>query len=118
MFEQKDSPVDALFSLLAHERDALIRGDFRALRKLGERKEQLIEDVGAAQSFEKEQLLALQDKIARNQTLLNSALDGIRAVSDRMADLQKVRQGLETYDRSGLKTRVSTGTKSALEKRA
>lgn len=110
--------IDELDTLLDQERQALIDGDLELLGRMLEKKQNLIENINKIDALEREHLIHVHDKVTRNQELLNSAMEGIRAVANRMADLRRVRQGLETYDQTGRKTRYETQAPSSLEKRA
>jgi tRNA A37 N6-isopentenylltransferase MiaA len=110
--------VDELDALLDRERHALVEGDLQFLGKMLAQKENLIERISAVDTFEQRQLTHVHKKATRNQELLNSALEGIRAVAIRMADLRRVRQGLEIYDKSGRKSRYATRNDTGVEKRA
>jgi len=110
--------IDDLDRLLDHERQALIDGQLDRIPPLMEQKERLIDRLRDADLLERSHLAAVQSKVTRNQGLLESAMEGIRAVADRMADLRRVRQGLETYDRTGQKTKITTATNTSVEKRA
>ena len=110
--------IDDLDRLLDRERGALIEGELELLGQLMLEKESLIERINAIDSMAQASLAGVHDKVTRNQVLLNSAMEGIRAVASRMADLRRVRRGLETYDRSGRKTRFGTERRSSVEKRA
>ncbi|MCF6233679.1 MAG: flagellar biosynthesis protein FlgN [Rhodobacteraceae bacterium] len=110
--------IDDLDTLLDQERLALVRGDLEMLGRMLAQKQELIDNINATDSLERAHLSEVHDKVTRNQELLNSAMEGIRAVASRMADLRRVRQGLETYDQSGQKTRFETQTQPSVEKRA
>lgn len=110
--------IDSLFDLLACEREALVCGDFNALHDLGVRKEEIIDKISGGPPLEADRYHGLQDKIERNQRLLTSAQEGIKAVANRLAEMQRVRQGLETYDRTGQRSRIATRQPVNLEKRA
>ncbi|HHS89487.1 MAG TPA: flagellar biosynthesis protein FlgN [Rhodobacteraceae bacterium] len=110
--------IDDLDSLLDRERMALIDGDLELLGRMLAQKQELIDNLNNMDTLEREHLADVHDKVTRNQELLNSAMEGIRAVANRMADLRRVRQGLETYDQSGHKTRFDTHTQPSVEKRA
>ena len=110
--------IDDLDTLLDQERLALIDGDLDMLGRMLIQKQELIDTINATDSLERKHLSEVHDKVTRNQELLNSAMEGIRAVASRMADLRRVRQGLETYDQSGRKTRFETQTQPSVEKRA
>ena len=110
--------IDELDTLLDQERGALVDGDLEQLSRLVAYKEDLIGKINLLDSLERGRLAEVHDKVARNQVLLNSAMEGIHAVASRMADLRRVRQGLETYDRTGQKKRFDTQIQSSMEKRA
>ncbi len=110
--------IDQLDETLERERRALLRGDLDQIGELMQTKERLIEQINVLQTAGQQQLEAVQHKVTRNQALLASALEGIRAVAGRMADLRRVRAGLETYDRQGQRQHFGTQTRSSVEKRA
>lgn len=110
--------IDELDTLLDRERQALVEGDLERLGRMLGLKQGLIEKINALDTLERERLTKVHDKVTRNQELLNSAMEGIRAVANRMADLRRIRQGLETYDQTGRKTRFETQSHSSVEKRA
>ncbi len=110
--------IDSLETLLDRERKALTSGELDQLGGILAQKETLIERLNALDAMEQTNLSQVRDKVTRNQDLLNSALEGIRAVANRMSDLQRVRHGLETYDETGRKSQFSTLVQSKVEKRA
>ena len=110
--------IDALDAILDQERDALIKGELTKLEPLLEQKEALISQLNEIDGMEKESMSSVQTKVVRNQALLTSAMDGIRAVASRMSELRKVRKGLDVYTQSGAKSSFSTLGAKALEKRA
>jgi len=110
--------IDALDSILDHERHALIQGDLESIGDLMLKKEVLIDKINTLEDAEQENLSGLREKVSRNQALLNSALEGIRAVANRMDDLRKVRSGLETYDQRGRKQNIGAYSSTKIEKRA
>ncbi|MEO9781672.1 MAG: flagellar biosynthesis protein FlgN [Sedimentitalea sp.] len=110
--------IDELDVLLDRERDALLEGKLEQIAELMSTKEKLIDKINALDPEERLVLKMVHQKVTRNQALLNSALDGIRAVATRMADLRRVRSGLETYDRRGNKQTFDTKTSCKVEKRA
>ena len=110
--------IDELDTLLDQERQALVDGDLEQIGRLVARKADLIGRINLLDTLERSQLAQVHDKVTRNQVLLHSAMEGIRAVASRMADLRSVRQGLETYDRAGRKNRFDTQSHTSMEKRA
>lgn len=107
----------ALHALLEEERTALKHGQLESLRALTERKTALLNDLGAAELPRKD-VDILQAHLTRNQALLESALEGIRGVANRLVELRNAKTGLETYDQSGTRARFATHQPQALEKRA
>jgi flagellar biosynthesis/type III secretory pathway chaperone len=105
-------------ALLDQERATLLKGDLDGLQHILELKEALVERLNQSEKLSDVELAPLRTKAARNHELLDSAMQGIRAVADRMAELRRVRQGLQTYDRAGRKTEVELTTRHKLEKRA
>lgn len=116
--ETTQAAIDELDQLLDRERQALLVGDLDQIARILLLKEALIDRINALEAPERDHLNGVQAKFTRNQMLLNGAMDGIRAVADRMADLRRVRQSLETYDGNGRKTRHSTRTQGSVERRA
>ncbi len=110
--------VAALDALLEEERAALIAGRLDGLNRLLAEKEMLIDRINAMGTLARVQIEALERKVIRNRDLLESAREGIGAVAARMAELRRVRQGLETYDRAGQKRRHPVRGRAQLEKRA
>ncbi len=109
---------DALDDLLDRERQALMLGDLDSISRLLEEKERLFDSLQQANVQETSDLKTLHTKVTRNQALLDSALQGIRSVSERMATLRRVRKSLETYDSNGRKQEIINHTTRKVEKRA
>lgn len=116
--EQIQDTISALDELLDAERRALLSGELDKIARLHDRKSALVEDLSKLDLKDQEQLRDLSQKVGRNQELLTSALDGIRAVAKRLAAVRHVRENLETYDERGKKNTVATNVKKTLEKRA
>ncbi|WP_299378271.1 flagellar biosynthesis protein FlgN [uncultured Tateyamaria sp.] len=110
--------VDALDDLLDAERAALLQGNLDDVSRLHARKERLIDALNREDALDAQSFLPLQNKVARNQDLLNSALEGVRSVARRLAAIRRVRKSLETYDAQGKKTQVDIRTERSVEKRA
>lgn len=108
----------ALDDVLEAEREALLSGDLEKIGRLLERKESLIEDLSVLEEFEAGDLHDLTGKMKRNQDLLDSALEGIRAVAGRLAALRRVRNTLDTYDSNGAKRAIHVAKDGTVEKRA
>ena len=110
--------IDALSDLLDSEREALLKGDLERLAEMLEPKETLIEAINALPKENVNSLRRLDNKVKRNQLLLDGALEGIRAVATRMAELRQVRNGLETYGADGKKRTIELQDGPTLERRA
>ncbi len=110
--------INDLDQLLDQEREALLAGELEVLSEIHESKTNLIDRLNELDVEDQETLAQLREKVGRNQDLLNSALEGIRAVSRRLAAVRRVRAKLETYTATGQKSEIETQTEHALEKRA
>ncbi len=110
--------IDSLDDLLEAERAAVLEGDLDSIARLLDRKEMLIDEISVADASDSALLATINAKAARNQVLLNSALDGIRTVSRRLAALRRIRGSLDTYDASGRKSSIDVSTDRSVEKRA
>lgn len=110
--------IDALDDVLETERSALLNGDLDAIGRLLERKESLIETLSVLEAGETASLERLTGKIKRNQELLDQALDGIRTVANRLAELRRVKNSLDTYDARGTKRTIDIDAEGSVEKRA
>jgi flagellar biosynthesis/type III secretory pathway chaperone len=110
--------IEALHDLLEREREALLRGDLDLLVRQLEEKKSLIDTLNGADRADGGELRDLQGKVMRNQALLDSALEGIRSVANRMSALHRIRRSLDTYDESGRKTTIEGLRDRTMEKRA
>ena len=107
-----------LDTVLEQERSFLLKGDLEGLATLLPVKEQLVEMFLTNKGVDRNQIVPLEGKLRRNQLLLDGALDGIRAVSARLAALRQVRNALDTYDAHGRKKHVEISVAPKVEKRA
>jgi len=110
--------IDQLDGILDQERLALLEGDLDKISGLLEQKETFIDALNALEPTVRPELQHLQDKVVRNQALLDGALQGIRKVAARMAAYRKIRRSLETYDKSGRKQTIQGAIDHTVEKRA
>ncbi len=110
--------IDRLDTLLEEERRLLLAGDLDAIGDLLSQKERLIDALNATAPGAQPDLGPVQRKVARNQALLDGALQGIRKVAARMAAFRKIRRTLETYDESGRKMLLQADVDHKMEKRA
>lgn len=119
---QSDTPaatIADLDALLQEERAALLRGDLDGVAQLHDTKERLIDDLSRLDAeLARDELAELNQKVERNQALLNGALAGIRSVSRRLAAVRRVRQSLEFYGEDGSKSQVDVAVQRSVEKRA
>jgi len=88
----------ALVCLLAAEAEALRRADFGTLAALAEEKARLIVGCTGADG---RTLGRIRDRMARNATLFEAAMQGLRGALDRLEALASGPSGLRTYDRAG-----------------
>ncbi|WP_170547002.1 flagellar biosynthesis protein FlgN [Ruegeria arenilitoris] len=110
--------IQSLEEVLDLERTALVDGDLDRLNHMAPEKEKLIGAINELQVFDSAELIRVQQKVERNQALLNSAAEGIRAVASRMAELRRVRQEFSTYGADGQRNGYTVRHHAKLEKRA
>ena len=116
--ESNSTLIKSLEEVLDLERAALVDGDLDRLTNMVPEKEKLIGAINDLQVLASEDLIRVQQKVQRNQALLNSAADGIRAVAGRMAELRRVRQEFSTYGADGQRSEFTVRHHAKLEKRA
>ena len=109
--------IEKLDALLDREHAALMTGALEQLDPITQQKTALIDEMGTLEGPERESLAPLRQKAERNQVLFDSAMEGVRAVANRMADLRSVRSGLATYDSHGRRAENISDTRSSVEKR-
>lgn len=107
-----------LDDLLEFEREALLAGNIDGVMRRLPEKERLMISLASLQLSYESELAPLKTKAERNQRLLESALDGIRAVTCRISALRRIRETLETYDQSGRRTTIAETRGGQVEKRA
>ncbi|SEF69975.1 flagellar biosynthesis protein FlgN [Jhaorihella thermophila] len=118
MANKTEATLERVNRLLDAERKALIEGRLDQLAELAERKSELVLDLEQLGDLNQQDLQEMRRKAHRNERLIQSALEGIRSVTARLETLRRVREGLETYDRSGNKTRITSFRDARMEKRA
>ena len=116
--EPSTTLIKSLEEILDLERTALVDGDLDRLTHMVPEKEKLIGAINDFQVRDSADLIRVQQKVERNQALLNSAADGIRAVAARMAELRRVRQEFSTYGADGQRSGFAVRSHAKLEKRA
>lgn len=107
--------IAKLQTLLDEERSLLLQGKLDALPDLLERKRTLVGSLGEPAEAD---LTDLHHKLTRNHALLNSAMEGIQRVSERLTTLKRMRLSLETYDSQGHRQSLDTRATGRMEKRA
>lgn len=112
------STIMELGNLLEAERKALLEGDLHILKDLLSSKEALMEAVNDMPDPDRAAMQALAGKLQRNQLLLDGALEGIRAVAQRMARLREVKGALETYGADGKRHDIPLFPNRSVERRA
>ena len=108
----------ALDELLEKERRALLAGDLELIPPLLEEKSALVDALNLLTPGEKPSMDRLRDKVGRNQALLDGALQGIRQVAGRLADLRQLRHSFDTYDEVGQRRTIDGDVVHRVEKRA
>lgn len=116
--ETAQALMNRIDALLDDERRALLHGDLEAIGPLLHRKERLIDALNTLEPGAQTGVTQLRGKVMHNQALLDGALQGIRAVSGRLAAFQKIRRSLEIYDQTGQRTAISDTIEHKVEKRA
>jgi len=116
--EPETTLIQSLEEVLDLERAALVEGDLDRLTHMSPEKEKLIGAINELQVLDSDDLIRVQQKVERNQALLNSAAEGIRAVAARMAELRRVRQEFSTYGADGQRSGFAVRRHAKLEKRA
>lgn len=109
--------TEELSELLDAEREALLKGNLDKLNELLVPKEALIEAMNAVPQTDLTSMQMLDNKVKRNQLLLDGALEGIRAVAGRMAQLREVKGALETYGADGKRRDIQLDSDSSVEHR-
>lgn len=113
----KTTVTDRLEALIQSEREALMSGDLERIAEILAQKEPLISEL-LSEPLAAEKIAPIRRDLKRNQELFDHALSGIRAVADRLADLNKARAGLETYDAQGRKSAIVSATRTNLQRKA
>lgn len=110
--------LSEMADLLEEERRTLLCGKLKDLQDIARRKEELAAQLEAAFPPDNEGLREIRENMARNQRLMACAMEGIRAVSNRLEELRRVCNGLVTYGRDGKRENAATILRPKLEKRA
>ncbi|MEX0283420.1 MAG: flagellar biosynthesis protein FlgN [Paracoccaceae bacterium] len=109
--------IDALGDVVDQERQAILEGDLGRLSKLVERKADLADQLATCEGLDEDRIVGLNDKFHRNQDLLQSAMDGVRQVAERLKQLQAAQSGLNVYDGKGQAHRYGTNGRPSMLRR-
>lgn len=116
-----DDILMALDCLLDRERAAVLAGALDALAPLIDQKSALIDALTALDTADDPTgpgMDSLRAKARRNQDLIESAMEGIRSVAQRLATLRRLRVAMDTYDSTGQRRPILTAGRGKIEKRA
>jgi flagellar biosynthesis/type III secretory pathway chaperone len=116
--ETIEDAVNALDDLLDQERASVLAGDLDRIARTLDLKQTLIERLNGQDVPDRAALEALNAKVLRNQSLLNMALEGVRAVTGRLDAMHRIQSALDTYDSRGKKKTVALTPNRSVEKRA
>ncbi len=109
--------IAALDGLLDRERKAVLAGALDTLAPLMAEKSALI-DALAALGPVGITMDGVRAKARRNQDLIESAMEGIRSVAQRLATIRRLRASMDTYDSAGQRQPIQGGRGGNVEKRA
>lgn len=101
-----DLLFDTLEDLLAYERRTILAGDLDRLPPLLHEKERMIHAISAVNAASSDRIDHIRSLIAYNRSLLDSALDGMRAAMRRLGTRQHARHTLSTYDNTGARNDI------------
>ena len=116
MHENSDTAA-ALDDLLDRERQALLRGDLDGLIRLHASKESLLEQLNRT-GGDLDNLSAVQKKLHRNQSLVQSALRGVRSAIQKVQQARNNQGQVVTYTESGSRNTVHVTSTGSMERRA
>ncbi|WP_425044830.1 hypothetical protein [Primorskyibacter sp. S87] len=118
MKTRKDNDVaSALTSILERERKVLLEGELEQLGELLVEKEKLLSEFALNPMSDDNKLRALREDFGRNLAMLESAKEGIQAVSLQLSEFLKVHQGLDVYRPSGAREQLGVRRSHTIEKR-
>lgn len=119
--DAQQKTISRLNRLLEDERRILLDGDLDRMQHLAAEKERLLQNLKELEepNGNAERCLRdLHDSFARNQALMNGALEGIRTVARRVASYRQAGKSMATYDASGSKQTIEGDVGHHVEKRA
>ncbi|MGH1576809.1 hypothetical protein [Planktotalea sp.] len=103
---------------LESEYRGLLKGDINMIERMGVEKIEMLEEIGSTSLRNIEKFYPLRSKLARNQMLSYSAIEGMRAAITRAKDINDVSCNLRTYEPSGKKSMVAVKSERSLFKRS
>lgn len=95
-------------ALLDEIHAALLRHDYAALAPLSQMLEAELDQP--SQKLDARAVRLIRSKADRNAATLKATARGIRAATQRMAEVRQVARGMVTYDRTGRHETIDTGT--------
>lgn len=116
-----DDPQDLtrdLDDLLERERLALLAGDLDSVVRLMGEKEALLHRLHASAGGFGPELQRLKDMLERNQVLVQSAIEGVRSATGKIARGRRARGRVDTYDKAGQRTTIDVTRNGQVERRA
>jgi hypothetical protein len=107
-----------LDALLEQEYRALLSGDVEAIERHVSEKVSLLEIIGALPVEELGEFQTLREQLIRNQTLAQSAIEGMRVAIERAKEIGDVSSSLRTYKPDGRKSLIAMRSGDTLSKRS
>ena len=104
--------------LLDQEKATVLSGELKRLPQLITQKEALFSQIGEHPNPDPTLLKRLQQKTEQNQKILDAAMLGIRAATDRISEIRKKGSNLKTYSEQGVRAQFSGLPRQSFEKRA
>ncbi|MDV7144778.1 hypothetical protein R3X27_19015 [Tropicimonas sp. TH_r6] len=95
-------------TLLEEEKALLLSGKIESVAALEPRKQELAQRLETNSLLSSQQLADLQQKVRRNQILLEASSKGFRTASERLKEIRKVMLQLDTYTRGGDMKNIKT----------
>jgi hypothetical protein len=116
---KRGDPLARLAGLLEEERGQLLAGNSAALFDLARRKAEALAALEALprEAADAAALSALGESARRNEALIGAALRGVAAARTRLAEARETASRLQTYDRSGQRSKLD-GSAVSLERKA
>lgn len=96
--------------LFEEEQNALRLGAMEKVAAIGQRKEALLADLTDIK-LSHEQAIRMREQAERSTKMLSAAIQGIKDAQNRLAALEKIRNGLSVYDANGERHTVAKGDK-------